>query len=204
MNSGTSFLDLLCNGIGAMLLLFVLISTKHLVRPEIAERGILVIEAVSEAQDVQLGIWVKQGSTGKYLVNEEIVALNEKQRDVTVRQQAARLNDRAQTKNAFLMQVGSGSAGLKSNSAVVAIVDPIRDCYRVGVFVGDRSGPPADWDRQTQVGLKIWFKSAIEGQWSRLKSDSIPTQSDPHYVNRPGSYIELPISVPKDLPRDCK
>jgi hypothetical protein len=146
-----SFLDLLCNGIGAMFLVMLVLASKHYVRQDVPERGVLIVHASTQDPKAQLGIWLRKRSNVDTWVDDEIYEYPRAPSGRT----ASTIEPGVMPRGSFF------SVGVKQgvpSMATLTVIDPEKACYEVGVFLKDYDDLFVNKQPNVKVTYSVWFR----------------------------------------------
>jgi hypothetical protein len=157
-----AFLDLLTNAMGAMLIVFVLVASKHFVRPQVPVVGLLVVEAVTPDTRATLGAWIRPRGE-EALVEQRIGELPSARnmRRLSKSEQSAF----REVTSAYVTTTRTSSDGPSPAISIVAL-DPLEGCYEVGIFIKDHAQLAALRDEGVPVQVRVWFRGPVGPGWS--------------------------------------
>lgn len=183
------YLDLICNALGAMLMLFFLMAARQQIRPTTRLAGTLYIEALSQEPDAEIGIWVKEpGPTGHILFEDEIDDQNGRN---TAQPEGAEPSQwffgRAEEHHF------NGFDHLRGNATgLVQIRNPLQGCWTIGAYYKDDPALLSQNGASPSEGsLRVWYRRPMiaKEDWS-----GNPTALDDRDVD----LTPVPMAAPTD------
>lgn len=169
MGARLAFLDLLTNAMGAMLIMFVLVSSKHFVRPEVPVAGLLVVEATSLDSGASLGAWLRPRGGATFV--DEVVESMPTARPRDDKASSRRQSGSTEILTAFLSSTSSAGS-VKSSTVSMVAVDPIEGCYEVGIYLKDHAQIAMLRDEGVGVQVRIWFRGPVNEGWEESQSSN--------------------------------
>lgn len=164
-------LDLISNSLGAVLLLFLLLISRHFERPPPRVEGTLLVMAEAARADARLGLWAQPpGETEMRLFTEDMTGLVWDSETGRYRHlddgPGSPALDIFGTAIKFLRSpvgdVTGESAGRARAGAGVIVPRPAKGCWIFGPFYEDTPSLAKEQAIDTEVRLKVWFRGLLQ------------------------------------------
>jgi len=163
-------LDLISNSLGAVLLLFLLLISRHFERPPPRVEATLVVLAEAERGDARLGLWLEPPGAGdQRLFTEEISELDWRESAGGYRRTGTAESNRLSL-DAYFRRVkflrspmpDSGSAGESPAGAGFVVPEPATGCWVFAPYYEDSPGLLSGEAVETPVRMRVWFQGLLE------------------------------------------
>lgn len=177
-------LDLISNSLGAMLLIFLLLISRHFDRPPTRIDDTLLIAAVSDREAADIAIWVKPpGADAAVRYGAEIAGLQWNEAAGRWRPSRVAIDDMSMTD--FLVSAKYlGAAG--GSGAAVAIPKPAVGCWQFGAWYEDNSDLLTPAPVEAGLRLEVWLDGPLrpDGERTEFRAAQVsaPTADSRHCV----------------------
>jgi len=164
-------LDLISNSLGAVLLLFLLLISRHFERPPPRVEGTLLVMAEAAREDARIGVWAEPpGERGRRLFTEDITGLvwnseTGRYRPLEAGPQGPPLDafgaaakflrspeDKKESESGAAVRAGAG----------VIVPRPAKGCWIFGPFYEDTPSLAKERAIDTEIRLKVWFRGLLQ------------------------------------------
>lgn len=183
------YLDLICNALGAMLMLFFLMAARQQIRPTTRVAGTIYIEALSPDLDTEIGIWVKEPEAkGRVLFEDEIDSENGEDRTQASTTEPSRWFSGRAVEHHF-----QGFEHLRGGAtALIQIRNPLKGCWEIGAYSKDdlrllRGSEPVPVEGK----LRVWYRKPLT---DKTAWNGSPTEG----TDRELEFTPIPLGVPTD------
>lgn len=164
-------LDLISNSLGAVLLLFLLLISRHFERPPPRVEGTLLVMAEADRSDARIGVWAEPpGERGRRLFTKDLTGLvwnaeAGRYRPLDTGLQGPPL-DAFGAAVKFLRAPESGDESERSGripaGAGVIVPRPAKGCWIFGPFYEDTPSLARQQAIDTDIRLKVWFRGLLQ------------------------------------------
>lgn len=214
---GVFLLDLISNSLGAVLLLFLLLISRHFDRPPPRIEESLVVLAEAERPNARLGVWIEPpGRESPRLFTEEITGLEWRQAAGGYRRRS--LSDAPVSLDTYFetvkfLRAPAGRAETEPEAetmpagAGIVVPRPATGCWIFAPYYEDSPGLLSGEPVETPVRVKVWLEGLLargqtgaNGQQAgaeRENSFRAPTSQDRH-------CIEITEAGVADEPACCR
>jgi len=214
---GVFLLDLISNSLGAVLLLFLLLISRHFDRPPPRIEETLVVLAEAERSDARLGLWVEPpGRESPRLFTEEITGLEWRQAAGGYRRRSlpdapASLDTYFQAAKFLRAPASAAEADAQADTmpagAGMVVPRPATGCWVFAPYYEDSPGLLSGEPVETPVRVTVWLegllargRSGADNPQTRAPGENVfraPTSQDRH-------CIEITESGVADEPACCR
>lgn len=177
-------LDLISNSLGAVLLIFLLLISRHFDRPPTRIDDTLFIAAASAREQAEIAIWVQPpGADAPVWYGKDIAGLQWSEAAGAWRPARVAVDDMSMTdflgSAKYLAAVGGGGAA-------VAIPKPAVGCWRFGAWYEDNTQLLTPAPVEAEITLDVWLDGPMrpkEGSKAyRTTQFSAPTSDSRHCI----------------------
>lgn len=177
-------LDLISNSLGAMLLIFLLLISRHFDRPPTRVDDTLFIAAESDREAAEIAIWVlPPGADAAVWYGPEIAGLQWNEAAGRWRPARVAVDDMSMTD--FLLSAKYLGA-MAGGGAAVGIPRPAVGCWQFGAWYEDNTNLLTPAPVETGLRLEVWLGGPLrpesESEVFRSASFTAPTADSRHCV----------------------
>ena len=177
-------LDVISNSLGAMLMIFFLVISRHYEKPTDRVLGTLLMMADGDRQRASVGLWVSPPGANDVYFGDEIQLMKWDENRNRYYREARKLapqevvNELPSESVFYRRPDVSGAAPFPTfgnATAAVLILDPQAGCWTFGPYYEDDPDTPFRPDIGTAVQLDTWFRGFNTSDWDPRSDLGAPT-----------------------------